>query len=217
MKLGIFGAGGAGRGLYDLMIRNPESLSRYDEIVFIDDVVEADRINGARVLKFQESINSFPTDRLLFLISLGNPSDRKKVYELIKNRGYSLATWIHPRAEINLEVRIDEGGIVYESYIDDRVYIGANAMVYKNAVIGHDSVIGRDSVISVNTFVGGHCRLGERVYLGAGAGVRDQINVGNDTVIGLNSAVYKDIPDNMAAIGNPARNIPKSSKGLFER
>lgn len=51
----------------------------------------------------------------------------------------------------------------------------------------------------------GKVDIGDRVFIGAGSIVMPGVNIGNDVVIGAGSIVTKDIPDNMVAVGNPAR------------
>lgn len=51
----------------------------------------------------------------------------------------------------------------------------------------------------------GHPVIGDGVYIGAGAKVIGNINIGNNAVIGANAVVTKPIPDNMLAVGIPAK------------
>lgn len=55
-------------------------------------------------------------------------------------------------------------------------------------------------------------RIGNNVEIGAGAKVLGPITIGNDVTIGANAVVIKDVPDNMIAVGIPARNIPKQNQ-----
>ena len=217
MVLGLFGAGGAGRGLYDALSKDQRVQESYERIVFVDDVVGVAQIDGVDVLTFDEAIRCYGIDELKFLICLGGPASREKVYYKIKEKGYSLATWIHPRAEIAATVSLGEGNIIYDCYLDVGVTIGNNVLIYKNAVIGHDSVVKDHSVVSVGTFIGGHCVLETKTYFGPCAAARDQVHVGQESTVGINAAVFKDVPDGSAAIGNPAKIVPKSQKGLFEK
>ncbi len=47
--------------------------------------------------------------------------------------------------------------------------------------------------------------IGNNVWLGDGAIVNPGVTIGDNTVIGSGSVVTKDIPVNVAAVGNPCR------------
>ena len=41
--------------------------------------------------------------------------------------------------------------------------------------------------------------------------VKERVNIGNYSIVGMGSIVYKDIPDEMIALGNPARPIARNT------
>lgn len=47
--------------------------------------------------------------------------------------------------------------------------------------------------------------VGDNVFIGAGTIVLPGVSIGNNVVIGAGSVVSRDIPDNVVALGNPAR------------
>lgn len=47
--------------------------------------------------------------------------------------------------------------------------------------------------------------LGENVWLGTGAKVLDGVRIGNNVVVGANAVVNEDLPDDVVAVGVPAR------------
>ena len=49
--------------------------------------------------------------------------------------------------------------------------------------------------------------IGDNVFIGAESVVLPNVVIGNNVIIGANSTVTKDIPDNMVAVGNPAKVI----------
>ena len=83
-------------------------------------------------------------------------------------------------------------------------------------VISGDAVFGDDCVIRNGVTVGlrhrgqrGSPVLGDRVDIGAGAKLLGPIRIGNDVAIGANAVVLCDVPDHCAAVGIPARVIPR--------
>ncbi|NEX13028.1 serine acetyltransferase [Prosthecochloris sp. ZM] len=53
--------------------------------------------------------------------------------------------------------------------------------------------------------------IGNNVNIGAGAKILGNITIGNNVDIGANAVVITSVPDNMIAVGIPARIIPKQS------
>lgn len=51
--------------------------------------------------------------------------------------------------------------------------------------------------------------IGDNVWIGGGAIINPGVKIGNNVVIGSGAVVTKDIPDNMLAVGNPAKAIKK--------
>ena len=90
-------------------------------------------------------------------------------------------------------------------------------------VIGETAVVGNDCIIYHGVTLGGvtsskgkrHPTLKDNVTVGAGAKILGNITIGNNARIGANAVVLKDIPDDAAAVGIPARIIKKGSEDYF--
>jgi serine O-acetyltransferase len=52
--------------------------------------------------------------------------------------------------------------------------------------------------------------LGDNVFIGAGAKVIGSITIGSNVKIGANAVVLSDIPDDVTAVGVPAKVVPAS-------
>ena len=90
-------------------------------------------------------------------------------------------------------------------------------------VIGETAVVGNDCIIYHGVTLGGvssskgkrHPTLKDNVTVGAGAKILGNITVGSNARIGANAVVLKDVPDDAAAVGIPARIIQKGSEDYF--
>lgn len=217
MILGMYGAGGAGRSFMNAQLNDRNIEKEWDDKVYIDDVIGVSELDGRKVYTFDQIKQIYSPDEIRIIISLGEPTARKAVYDRIKADGYKLHTYIDVSARIWDNVQIGEGCIVFpETVVDNNTVLKENSIIYLNAMVGHDTVVGAHSVVSVKSFIAGHCNIGACSYIGPGALLKDRLQIGEEGVIGLGAAVYRDVPAGYVAIGNPARAIQRGSdKGVF--
>lgn len=215
MLLGLYGAGATGKMLYDQLEVDPNIAEEFEKVVFIDDTPGLTKSYGLEVYSFEDTLKLYSPDDLKFLVTLGNPKARETVWKKMKSSGYRGTTWVHPEAFVSPSAEIEEGVIIDNCVIDSNVVVKSNVYVYRNALVGHDSIIGEHSIICAASFIGGHTTLEKNIFFGGCAACRDGITIGHDSVIGINSAVYKDVPECSSVIGNPARNMKRSEKEIF--
>lgn len=92
---------------------------------------------------------------------------------------------------------VDDGHI----FVGDRVMFGPNVTV---ATANHPLEADlRAKGLQYNKDV----YIGENAWIGAGVMIVPGVHIGKNAVIGAGSIVTKDIPDNVLAVGNPARVI----------
>jgi acyl-[acyl carrier protein]--UDP-N-acetylglucosamine O-acyltransferase len=103
--------------------------------------------------------------------------------------------------------------VQYNCFVSCNSKIGDNALLLFASCIGHDSIIGNDSVISTLVSISGSCTVGDRTYISVSVPVKEKISIGSDTIIGMGSVVLRDIPDNVIALGNPARPMKNNESG----
>jgi len=95
----------------------------------------------------------------------------------------------------------------------------------KNTVLGYGglgivihprSVIGENCIIAQGVTIGGTSHkyevpiIGNNVLIGAGAKILGPIKIGSNVVVGANAVVTKDLPDNVLAVGIPAKIIKEN-------
>ena len=97
----------------------------------------------------------------------------------------------------------------------DRASLG-NTMIQDNVKIdnlvhiAHNVNIGRNSKVVAMSIIGGSTNIGENVWVAPGSSIRDWINIGDDVLIGMGAVVTKDVSNNEAIVGNPAKQIRKT-------
>ena len=200
--LGIYGCGGAGRESKEIA----DQLGYWEKIVFIDDAYEKDTFKGIQRINYEMFKECYSCVDAEISISLGEPEIKRKLYLKIKKDGYSLANIIHPSATISPSAKLGNGLIIKpHALVSTDSFIGDNVSIEENAIIGHDSVVGDHAQISANVVVAGGCSIGEATYIGLSVPIKQGIKIGANSIVGMGSVVLRDIPDNVIAMGNPAR------------
>ena len=210
MTLGIYGAGGLGREVFELanIINNRNNL--WNEIVFIDDSENTSNPRNALILKFEEIKNKYGIDNFEVCIAVGEPAIRKILMEKLSSFNIKLKSLIHPDVYIPKSTKIGKGSIInkYVSITCD-IIIGDNVYIHPMACIGHDSIIGKNAIISSFVDVAGNCNVGNEAFLAIGTILKQGITIGEKSILGMGSIVHRNIPGNVIAMGNPARVMKK--------
>jgi sugar O-acyltransferase (sialic acid O-acetyltransferase NeuD family) len=186
------------------------SCGDYDLAGFIDDVNpnrKGTTFLKAPILGGREQLDVLNREGVDFLIfGFGNNVARLRLAAIVKERGYRLATAIHPRAVIASDVVVGAGSIIKAgAVIDPDVKIGENVLIGSCVSLGHSCVVGDGVRINAGASVPGGVEIGEATMIGAGASLRDHIKVGRNTLIGVGAAVVGNIPDGVVAFGVPAK------------
>ena len=217
MNLIIYCAGGFGREILDIAYRINSVSSRWDDITFLDDVLDSGtNVSGISTQKFTDVEHMCRDSDCEFVIANGEPSVRKMLAEKIHD--HPLAILYDPTVIISATAKIGNGLLVaaYSSIASD-AKIGMNVAINTQSVVGHDVEIGDHSVISSMVNMGGGTTVGESSYIGMGAQIKERVKIGSNSIIGMGSIVYKDIPDGVIALGNPARVVRKNERHkIFE-
>ena len=201
-KLGIYGCGGAGRESKEIA----ELMGCWEEIIFIDDTCSNDTFKDVQRMNYQEFLEMYNTSEVEISISLGEPEFKEKLYYRLKEDGFSFANIIHPTAIISPSATVGRGLILKShSLISADAVVGENVSIEENGIIGHDSIIGDHCQISANVVVAGGCTIGNSTYIGLSVPIIQGAHIGANSVISMGSVVVRDIPDNVIAVGNPAR------------
>jgi len=114
-----------------------------------------------------------------------------------------LGVAIWPDSEIGPGLCCHYGG----TYI--KAKMGKNCTIGQHVIIGHIGGFRGEGVPS----------LGNNVYVGAGAKILGEVRIGNNVKVGANAVVLTDVPDDMVAVGVPARVVkPRAiSKAVHEQ
>ncbi len=205
----ILGAGGHSKVLIDIL--------RVDHIPiqgitdpFID---KGTFVNGIKVLGNDNEIENFNLEAIEIVNGIGFvniTSNRNKLYERFKNKGYTFKSLIHKSAILADDVVLSEGvQIMAGAILQTSVVIGVNSIINTGAVIEHDSKVGKHSHIASRAVLLGNTTIGNNSLVGAGSVIIQGVKIGESCIVGAGAVVTKDVKDGMTVVGVPAREVKK--------
>jgi sugar O-acyltransferase (sialic acid O-acetyltransferase NeuD family) len=145
------------------------------------------------------------------IITLGSVSanhKRRKLYDLLTDLGFTLATVVDPSATVAATATLGAGVFVGKgAIINAGAIIGSQAIINTGAIVEHDCQIGEFVHLAPGVVLCGMVTIEADVHIGAGSCVMQERHIGTHTTIGMGSVVVRDIPANCVAFGNPCKKV----------
>ncbi len=142
----------------------------------------------------------------LFLCTLGDVSEKKKVVLSLKERGAKFYTFIHPHAYVSKDAIIGEGTIILEmASIGSGARIGSFCLIQISSIIAHGNVVGDFSRIDCHAVSVGSAEIGESATIHTSAVLNHGVKVGDGAIVGACSFVIRNVKPKTTVMGNPAK------------
>jgi sugar O-acyltransferase (sialic acid O-acetyltransferase NeuD family) len=206
----IIGAGGFGREVAWLVRRINQIEETWNIVGFIDDdsSLWGKKEDGYSILGGCEYLIE---QRNIFCVcAIGSAKVRKKIIEKIQDK-VQFATLIDPSVIMSESVQIGVGTIVCAGTIitvDEK--IGNHVILNLDCTLGHDDVIDDFVTLYPSVNVSGNCHLEECVEMGTGSQIIQGLNVGSGTIVGASACVINNLPEDVTAVGCPAKIIKRN-------
>ncbi len=217
-KLVIWGASHHAAVVADIVRLRDE----YELVGFLDDLTpnrHGSQFFGGTVLGGSEQLDPLLNRGVSHLIiGFGKSEARLRLADLGAEKGYRLATAIHPQAVIAADVPIGCGTVIKAgAVIEVGASIGENVIIGSNSVVSHGSTLEDGSRLAAGAIVGSGVRIGRCTLLGINSCTKNRVRVGADSLIGAGSVVLRDIPDGAVAYGVPARVVREVTTADIDR
>lgn len=205
-RLLVLGAGGHGRVVADLA----RALGRYASIALLDGKFEAqgEHTVGAWrcVGPLERAEREAQVPDTHFALGLGDNTLRLRWLAKLDAWGAQVPALVHPSAAVSPDAQLGAGTVcMAQSAVNVGARLGRACIVNTGATVDHDCTLGDGVHLSPGANLGGEVTVGEQSWVGIGASVRHGITIGARTVVGAGAAVVKDLPDDVVAVGVPAR------------
>lgn len=200
-KLVIIGTGGHSKSVFGLA----NSLD-FEPRIFLDEYSDEKEFLGIKVESNLVNIPNF--EDYFFVIAIGDPSQRKIVWEKLLNfiPSSRFPPIIHRSAVVGQNSRIGFGTVVFPfSNIGPFAEVGNFCILNTASDLEHDSKLGSFAALAPGAKVGGNVQIGTGSWIGMNASVKQGITIGSDSIIGANSYVDKSLLSNIVAYGTPAK------------
>jgi sugar O-acyltransferase (sialic acid O-acetyltransferase NeuD family) len=154
-----------------------------------------DRFCGRPVLEFEEALRRWPpaTHEMFIAIGFLATEARQRKFELARERGYTMPSYVHPSACVAENVRIGANTLVQEqAMVAPFARLGENVFLCPQVGINHHTRVGAHCFFAAAAVVAGDADIGERCFVGTNATIRDRVRVGAGCVIGAGAVIMSD-------------------------
>lgn len=203
--IGVYGAGGCGRGLLPLLRRQHPGA----DLVFIDDAMAGGMANGHDILDWH-SFHAHGATTKAVCLAIAAGRIRERLAQICDAAGLPLIEARHSSVVQMDAVTLGAGACLSPFVtLTSNIRIGRAFHANIGAHVEHDCVIGDFVTFAPGVACNGEVTIGDRAFLGAGATIRQGLTIGADAVIGMGAVVVADVAPGTTVVGNPARPLTR--------
>jgi len=143
-----------------------------------------------------------------FVVAIGNPYGdvRCRLHDFLLENGLQAVSFADSTANIDESVIVGEGAQVMRgAIVNVDARLGKQCIINTRALVEHDCILEDGVEIGPGAVLCGRVHVGKNSWVAANATVRPRVTIGSNTIIGAGAVVVSDIPDDVVAVGVPAR------------
>ena len=188
---------------------------------FIQDgeYIKEDTFCNLPVIPFEEVEEHFPPDETRFFAPMSGAkmnTIRERVYLRIKEKGYTMPTFIHEKAHVWDTTAVGENCFIQElNNIQYGTTVGNNVMMWAGNHIGHHGRIESHTFFTSHVVLSGHCTVGPWSWVGVNSTIKDFTRIAEGSLIAMGASITKNTEAWKVHIGSPARAKGKSMEVDF--
>ncbi len=159
----------------------------------------SDSYEGLPLIEFEGVASKFPPSKYDMYVAVGyskRNSIRQMKYDQARARGYTLASYLSPRASLFPDFSCGDNCFIFEdNTIQPFVCIGSNVTMWSGNHIGHHSQIDDHCFITSHVIISGGVTVQRNSFLGVNSTIRDRVVIGAYGVIGAGALILGDTVD----------------------
>ena len=203
----IYGSGGHAREVAEIVMHAHREQGRPGLLGFLDDRHErkGDLVLGHEVLGgfswLADHLGEFD-----LVVAIGDNSVRQRIADRALELGATFGSAVSPLAHFSPACQIGPGAMIFPRVtVSTNVVIGAHVILGVHSSVSHDCRVGDFSFLCPGARLTGNVTLGNRVMIGTNACVIPGKSIGRKTIVGAGAAVVDNLPEDVVAVGVPAR------------
>jgi len=209
-RVAVYGASGFGREVMPLVRRQLTAEEESFDLVFIDDQLSTETVNGHAVSTYEAWLQQDATARYVVL-AIANGAVREKLAQRCIADGVG---FLHVQAENVMvldAVEMGAGAVLCPFVsITSNVKIGRQFHANIYSYVAHDCVIGDFVTFAPGVHCNGNVVVEDHAYIGTGAILRQgkpgaPLVIGKGAIVGMGAVVTKSVSAGATVVGNPAR------------
>jgi sugar O-acyltransferase (sialic acid O-acetyltransferase NeuD family) len=183
------------------------------------DYLKRDTLFDLPVIAVEDVVQKFPPSEHHAFVALTYARlnrVRRRLYDLMRAKGYTLASYVSSRAFVWRNVTMGDNVFIFEdNTVQPFVKLGSNIILWSGNHIGHHSTIGSHNFISSHVVISGLCTIGESCFMGVNASIANNLNIGADNFIGFGVKIARDTADDTLLLPSPEAQREGSSARRF--
>lgn len=146
---------------------------------------------------------------LCFLPTMGDMNIRRDLITKLRQSGAKIPTIIHPTSHISRFAKVAEQGVVIGINVElqNDVVVENGVIIRSDVTVCHNTTIKPNVFIGPKALVGAYITIDELAFIGQGSILISEMayHIGANTLVGAGALVTRPLPDNVIAVGSPAR------------
>ena len=206
MNIAIYGAGGHGRVVLDIINRAAVHRPMYfgdSTVALVGKVVDAMLVRG-NVETMAELRNNGEIQGAV--VAVGDNVARVDLAGQLNVAKLELISAVHPAAHVAWNVHMGRNVVVCAgAIISAHAHIGNHVIVNTGAIIDHECRIGDGAHVCPGARLAGKVRVGRKAFIGIGATVIQGVSIGDNAIVGAGAVVLRDVEAGKVVKGVPAK------------
>lgn len=181
-----------------------------------DEYLASGSIKNISAVGMSEVEKKFPSNefKVIMAVGYGNlNNDRESIFIRLKKKGYSIETYVHPRAEVYTAKTLGEGCVVLPTaVVEPHAEVGANTMIWSNVTVAHHSSVAKNCWVAAGTVISGHASILRNSFIGVNATIVNKVTVGEYNIVGAGALITKDTKAKSVYLARSAERFRYSSE-----